>query len=276
MKKLLVLGTIPLLLCSCASDPVIEEREYMNPEMDTGKQVTHLGYRSMEVDTYCIEEGEEKNLTRRQPDNKEIISYDTKGNCTERVSYVLENDDLIFAYDEKLTYSETEVSAVDSYDSNGILLTKSIKQEDGSWQDQDSQGNILPQSNIRDTYGNICEKTEADRRIKTSYDINGYILEIKEETLDGNELSDIVYQRNTNGHLPDVIIEKDETGKLKKTTLLRGDLVNNVITNIYKNSDGNETERHYDTYDDNGLLVKCEIKEDNSDKETIKEYTYSK
>ena len=39
MKKLLVLGTIPLLLCSCASDPVIEEREYVNPEMDTGKQV---------------------------------------------------------------------------------------------------------------------------------------------------------------------------------------------------------------------------------------------
>ena len=91
MKKLLVLGTIPLLLCSCASDPVIEEREYMNPEMDTGKQVTHLGYRSMEVDTYCIEEGEEKNLKRKQPDNKEIISYDTKGNCKERVSYVLEN-----------------------------------------------------------------------------------------------------------------------------------------------------------------------------------------
>lgn len=276
MKKLLVLGTIPLLLCSCASDPVIEEREYMNPEMDTGKQVTHLGYRSMEVDTYCIEEGEEKNLTRRQPDNKEIISYDTKGNCTERVSYVLENDDLIFAYDEKLTYSETEVSAVDSYDSNGILLTKSIKQEDGSWQDQDSQGNILPQSSIRDTYGNICEKTEADKIIKTTFDLNGNILELKEVTLEGTELSDIVYQRNTNGHLPDVIIEKDETGKLKKTTLLRGDLVNNVITNIYKNSDGNETERHYDTYDDNGLLVKCEIKEDNSDKETIKEYTYSK
>lgn len=276
MKKLLVLGTIPLLLCSCASDPVIEEREYMNPEMDTGKQVTHLGYRSMEVDTYCIEEGEEKNLTRRQPDNKEIISYDTKGNCTERVSYVLENDDLIFAYDEKLTYSETGVSAVDSYDSNGILLTKSIKQEDGSWQDQDSQGNILPQSKIRDTYGNICEKTEADKIIKTTFDLNGNILELKEVTLEGTELSDIVYQRNTNGHLPDVIIEKDETGKLKKTTLLRGDLVNNVITNIYKNSDGNETERHYDTYDDNGLLVKCEIKEDNSDKETIKEYTYSK
>lgn len=276
MKKLLVLGTIPLLLCSCASDPVIEEREYMNPEMDTGKQVTHLGYRSMEVDTYCIEEGEEKNLTRRQPDNKEIISYDTKGNCTERVSYVLENDDLIFAYDEKLTYSETGVSAVDSYDSNGILLTKSIKQEDGSWQDQDSQGNILPQSSIRDTYGNICEKTEADKIIKTTFDLNGNILELKEVTLEGTELSDIVYQRNTNGHLPDVIIEKDETGKLKKTTLLRGDLVNNVITNIYKNSDGNETERHYDTYDDNGLLVKCEIKEDNSDKETIKEYTYSK
>lgn len=276
MKKLLVLGTIPLLLYSCASDPVIEEREYMNPEMDTGKQVTHLGYRSMEVDTYCIEEGEEKNLTRRQPDNKEIISYDTKGNCTERVSYVLENDDLIFAYDEKLTYSETEVSAVDSYDSNGILLTKSIKQEDGSWQDQDSQGNILPQSNIRDTYGNICEKTEADRRIKTSYDINGYILEIKEETLDGNELSDIVYQRNTNGHLPDVIIEKDETGKLKKTTLLRGDLVNNVVTNIYTDSDGKETERHYDTYDDNGLLIKCKIKESNSDKLIIKKYIYSK
>lgn len=276
MKKLLVLGTIPLLLCSCASDPVIEEREYMNPEMDTGKQVTHLGYRSMEVDTYCIEEGEEKNLTRRQPDNKEIISYDTKGNCTERVSYVLENDDLIFAYDEKLTYSETEVSAVESYDSNGILLTKSIKQEDGSWQDQDSQGNILPQSSIRDTYGNICEKTEADKIIKTTFDLNGNILELKEVTLEGTELSDIVYQRNTNGHLPDVIIEKDETGKLKKTTLLRGDLVNNVITNIYKNSDGNETERHYDTYDDNGLLVKCEIKEENSDKETIKEYTYSK
>lgn len=276
MKKLLVLGTIPLLLCSCASDPVIEEREYMNPEMDIGKQVTHLGYRSMEVDTYCIEEGEEKNLTRRQPDNKEIISYDTKGNCTERVSYVLENDDLIFAYDEKLTYSETGVSAVDSYDSNGILFTKSIKQEDGSWQDQDSQGNILPQSNIRDTYGNICEKTEADKIIKTTFDLNGNILELKEVTLEGTELSDIVYQRNTNGHLPDVIIEKDETGKLKKTTLLRGDLVNNVITNIYKNSDGNETERHYDTYDDNGLLVKCEIKEDNSDKETIKEYTYSK
>lgn len=276
MKKLLVLGTIPLLLCSCASDPVIEEREYMNPEMDTGKQVTHLGYRSMEVDTYCIEEGEEKNLTRRQPDNKEIISYDTKGNCTERVSYVLENDDLIFAYDEKLTYSETEVSSVDSYDSNGILLTKSIKQEDGSWQDQDSQGNILPQSSIRDTYGNICEKTEADKIIKTTFDLNGNILELKEVTLEGTELSDIVYQRNTNGHLPDVIIEKDETGKLKKTTLLRGDLVNNVITNIYKNSNGNETERHYDTYDDNGLLVKCEIKEDNSDKETIKEYTYSK
>lgn len=276
MKKLLVLGTIPLLLCSCASDPVIEEREYMNPEMDTGKQVTHLGYRSMEVDTYCIEEGEEKNLKRRQPDNKEIISYDTKGNCTERVSYVLENDDLIFAYDEKLTYSETEVSAVDSYDSNGILFTKSIKQEDGSWQDQDSQGNILPQSSIRDTYGNICEKTEADKIIKTTFDLNGNILELKEVTLEGTELSDIVYQRNTNGHLPDVIIEKDETGKLKKTTLLRGDLVNNVITNIYKNSDGNETERHYDTYDDNGLLVKCEIKEDNSDKETIKEYTYSK
>lgn len=276
MKKILVLGTIPLLLCSCASDPVIEEREYMNPEMDTGKQVTHLGYRSMEVDTYCIEEGEEKNLTRRQPDNKEIISYDTKGNCTERVSYVLENDDLIFAYDEKLTYSETEVSAVDSYDSNGILLTKSIKQEDGSWQDQDSQGNILPQSSIRDTYGNICEKTEADKIIKTTFDLNGNILELKEVTLEGTELSDIVYQRNTNSHLPDVIIEKDETGKLKKTTLLRGDLVNNVITNIYKNSDGNETERHYDTYDDNGLLVKCEIKEDNSDKETIKEYTYSK
>lgn len=276
MKKLLVLGTIPLLLYSCASDPVIEEREYMNPEMDTGKQVTHLGYRSMEVDTYCIEEGEEKNLTRRQPDNKEIISYDTKGNCAERVSYVLENDDLIFAYDEKLTYSETGVSAVDSYDSNGILLTKSIKQEDGSWQDQDSQGNILPQSSIRDTYGNICEKTEADKIIKTTFDLNGNILELKEVTLEGTELSDIVYQRNTNGHLPDVIIEKDETGKLKKTTLLRGDLVNNVITNIYKNSDGNETERHYDTYDDNGLLVKCEIKEDNSDKETIKEYTYSK
>lgn len=276
MKKILVLGTIPLLLCSCASDPVIEEREYMNPEMDIGKQVTHLGYRSMEVDTYCIEEGEEKNLKRRQPDNKEIISYDTKGNCTERVSYVLENDDLIFAYDEKLTYSETGVSAVDSYDSNGILLTKSIKQEDGSWQDQDSQGNILPQSNIRDTYGNICEKTEADKIIKTTFDLNGNILELKEVTLEGTELSDIAYQRNTNGHLPDVIIEKDETGKLKKTTLLRGDLVNNVITNIYKNSDGNETERHYDTYDDNGLLVKCEIKEDNSDKETIKEYTYSK
>ncbi len=276
MKKLLVLGTIPLLLCSCASDPVIEEREYMNPEMDTGKQVTHLGYRSMEVDTYCIEEGEEKNLTRRQPDNKEIISYDTKGNCTERVSYVLENDDLIFAYDEKLTYSETEVSAVDSYDSNGILLTKSIKQEDGSWQDQDSQGNILPQSNIRDTYGNICEKTEADKIIKTTFDLNGNILELKEVTLEGTELSDIIYQRNTNGHLPDVIIEKDETGKLKKTTLLRGDLVNNVVTNIYTDSDGKETERHYDTYDDNGLLVKCEIKEDNSDKETIKEYTYSK
>lgn len=276
MKKILVLGTIPLLLCSCASDPVIEEREYMNPEMDTGKQVTHLGYRSMEVDTYCIEEGEEKNLTRRQPDNKEIISYDTKGNCTERVSYVLENDDLIFAYDEKLTYSETEVSAVDSYDSNGILLTKSIKQEDGSWQDQDSQGNILPQSNIRDTYGNICEKTEADKIIKTTFDLNGNILELKEVTLEGTELSDIVYQRNTNGHLPDVIIEKDETGKLKKTTLLRGDLVNNVVTNIYTDSDGKETERHYDTYDDNGLLVKCEIKEDNSDKETIKEYTYSK
>lgn len=276
MKKLLVLGTIPLLLCSCASDPVIEEREYMNPEMDTGKQVTHLGYRSMEVDIYCIEEGEEKNLTRRQPGNKEIISYDTKGNCTERVSYVLENDDLIFSYDEKLTYSETGVSAVDSYDSNGILLTKSIKQEDGSWQDQDSQGNILPQSNIRDTYGNICEKTEADKIIKTTFDLNGNILELKEETLEGTELSDIVYQRNTNGHLPDVIIEKDETGKLKKTTLLRGDLVNNVVTNIYTDSDGNETERHYDTYDDNGLLVKCEIKEDNSDKETIKEYTYSK
>ena len=276
MKKLLVLGTIPLLLCSCASDPVIEEREYMNPEMDTGKQVTHLGYRSMEVDTYCIEEGEEKNLKRRQPDNKEIISYDTKGNCTERVSYVLENDDLIFAYDEKLTYSETGVSAVDSYDSNGILLTKSIKQEDGSWQDQDSQGNILPQSNIRDTYGNICEKTEADKIIKTTFDLNGNILELKEVTLEGTELSDIVYQRNTNGHLPDVIIEKDETGKLKKTTLLRGDLVNNVVTNIYTGSDGKETERHYDTYDDNGLLVKCEIKEDNSDKETIKEYTYSK
>lgn len=276
MKKLLVLGTIPLLLCSCASDPVIEEREYMNPEMDTGKQVTHLGYRSMEADTYCIEEGEEKNLTRRQPDNKEIISYDTTGNCTERVSYVLENDDLTFAYDEKLTYSETGVSAVDSYDSNGILLTKSIKQEDGSWQDQDSQGNIFPQSNIRDTYGNICEKTEADKIIKTTFDLNGNILELKEVTLEGTELSDIVYQRNTNGHLPDVIIEKDETGKLKKTTLLRGDLVNNVITNIYKNSDGKETERHYDTYDDNGLLVKCEIKEDNSDKETIKEYTYSK
>ena len=276
MKKLLVLGTIPLLLCSCASDPVIEEREYMNPEMDTGKQVTHLGYRSMEVDTYCIEEGEEKNLTRRQPDNKEIISYDTKGNCTERVSYVLENDDLIFAYDEKLTYSETGVSAVDSYDSNGILLTKSIKQEDGSWQDQDSQGNILPQSNIRDIYGNICEKTEADKIIKTTFDLNGNILELKEVTLEGTELSDIVYQRNTNGHLPDVIIEKDETGKLKKTTLLRGDLVNNVVTNIYTDSDGKETERHYDTYDDNGLLVKCEIKEENSDKETIKEYTYSK
>ena len=276
MKKLLVLGTIPLLLCSCASDPVIEEREYMNPEMDTGKQVTHLGYRSMEVDTYCTEEGEEKNLTRRQPDNKEIISYDTKGNCTERVSYVLENDDLIFAYDEKLTYSETGVSAVDSYDSNGILLTKSIKQEDGSWQDQDSQGNILPQSNIRDIYGNICEKTEADKIIKTTFDLNGNILELKEVTLEGTELSDIVYQRNTNGHLPDVIIEKDETGKLKKTTLLRGDLVNNVVTNIYTDSDGKETERHYDTYDDNGLLVKCEIKEDNSDKETIKEYTYSK
>lgn len=276
MKKILVLGTIPLLLCSCASDPVIEEREYMNPEMDIGKQVTHLGYRSMEVDTYCIEEGEEKNLKRRQPDNKEIISYDTKGNCTERVSYVLENDDLIFSYDEKLTYSETGVSAVDSYDSNGILLTKSIKQEDGSWQDQDSQGNILPQSNIRDTYGNICEKTEADKIIKTTFDLNGNILELKEVTLEGTELSDIVYQRNTNGHLPDVIIEKDETGKLKKTTLLRGDLVNNVVTNIYTDSDGNETERHYDTYDDNGLLVKCEIKEDNSDKETIKEYTYSK
>lgn len=276
MKKLLVLGTIPLLLCSCASDPVIEEREYMNPEMDTGKQVTHLGYRSMEVDTYCIEEGEEKNLTRRQPDNKEIISYDTKGNCTERVSYVLENDDLIFAYDEKLTYSETGVSAVDSYDSNGILLTKSIKQEDGSWQDQDSQGNILPLSNIRDTYGNICEKTEADKIIKTTFDLNGNILELKEVTLEGTELSDIVYQRNTNGHLPDVIIEKDETGKLKKTTLLRGDLVNNVVTNIYTDSAGKETERHYDTYDDNGLLVKCEIKEDNSDKETIKVYTYSK
>ena len=276
MKKLLVLGTIPLLLCSCASDPVIEEREYMNPEMDTGKQVTHLGYRSMEVDTYCIEEGEEKNLTRRQPDNKEIISYDTKGNCTERVSYVLENDDLIFAYDEKLTYSETEVSAVESYDSNGILLTKSIKQEDGSWQDQDSQGNILPQSSIRDTYGNICEKTEADKIIKTTFDLNGNILELKEVTLEGTELSDIIYQRNTNGHLPDVIIEKDETGKLKKTTLLRGDLVNNVVTNTYTDSDGKETERHYDTYDDNGLLVKCEIKEDNSDKETIKEYTYSK
>ena len=276
MKKLLVLGTIPLLLCSCASDPVIEEREYMNPEMDTGKQVTHLGYRSMEVDTYCTEEGEEKNLTRRQPDNKEIISYDTKGNCTERVSYVLENDDLIFAYDEKLTYSETGVSAVDSYDSNGILLTKSIKQEDGSWQDQDSQGNILPQSNIRDIYGNICEKTEADKIIKTTFDLNGNILELKEATLEGTELSDIVYQRYTNGHLPDVIIEKDETGKLKKTTLLRGDLVNNVVTNIYTDSDGKETERHYDTYDDNGLLVKCEIKEDNSDKETIKDYTYSK
>lgn len=276
MKKILVLGTIPLLLCSCASDPVIEEREYMNPEMDTGKQVTHLGYRSMEVDTYCIEEGEEKNLTRRQPDNKEIISYDTKGNCTERVSYVLENDDLIFAYDEKLTYSETGVSAVDSYDSNGILFTKSIKQEDGSWQDQDSQGNILPQSNIRDTYGNICEKTEADKIIKTTFDLNGNILELKEVTLEGTELSDIVYQRNTNGHLADVIIEKDETGKLKKITLLRGDLVNNVVTNIYTDSDGKETERHYDTYDDNGLLVKCEIKEDNSDKETIKEYTYSK
>lgn len=276
MKKLLVLGTIPLLLCSCASDPVIEEREYMNPEMDTGKQVTHLGYRSMEVDTYCIEEGEEKNLTRRQPDNKEIISYDTKGNCTERVSYVLENDDLIFAYDEKLTYSETGVSAVDSYDSNGILLTKSIKQEDGSWQDQDSQGNILPQSKIRDTYGNICEKTEADKIIKTTFDLNGNILELKEVTLEGTELSDIVYQRNTNGHLPDVIIEKDETGKLKKTTLLRGDLVNNVITNIYKNSDGKETERHYDTYDDNGLLIKCKIKESNSDKLIIKKYIYSK
>ena len=276
MKKLLVLGTIPLLLCSCASDPVIEEREYMNPEMDTGKQVTHLGYRSMEVDTYCIEEGEEKNLKRKQPDNKEIISYDTKGNCKERVSYVLENDDLSFAYDEKLTYSETEVSAVDSYDSNGILLTKSIKQEDGSWQDQDSQGNILPQSNIRDTYGNICEKTEADKIIKTTFDLNGNILELKEVTLEGTELSDIVYQRNTNGHLPDVIIEKDETGKLKKTTLLRGDLVNNVITNIYKNSDGNETERHYDTYDDNGLLIKCKIKESNSDKLIIKKYIYSK
>lgn len=276
MGKHLVLGTMAFLLCSCASDPVIEEREYVNPEMDVGKQVSHLGYRSMEVNTYCMEEGEEKNFQKTLPNSKEIFSYDTKGNCTERISYVLENDDLIFAYDEKLTYSETEVSAVDSYDSNGILLTKSIKQEDGSWQDQDSQGNILPQSNLRDTYGNICEKTEADRRIKTSYDINGYILEMKEETLDGNELSDIVYQRNTNGHLPDVIIEKDETGKLKKTTLLRGDLVNNVITNIYKNSDGNETERHYDTYDDNGLLVKCEIKEDNSDKETIKEYTYSK
>ena len=276
MKKLLVLGTIPLLLCSCASDPVIEEREYMNPEMDTGKQVTHLGYRSMEVDTYCIEEGEEKNLTRRQPDNKEIISYDTKGNCTERVSYVLENDDLIFAYDEKLTYSETEVSAVDSYDSNGILLTKSIKQEDGSWQDQDSHGNILPQSSIRDTYGNICEKTEADKIIKTTFDLNGNILEQKEVTLEGTELSDIVYQRNTNVHLPDVIIEKDETGKLKKTTLLRGDLVNNVVTNIYTDSDGKETERHYDTYDDNGLLIKCKIKESNSDKLIIKKYIYSK
>ena len=270
MKKLLVLGTIPLLLCSCASDPVIEEREYMNPEMDTGKQVTHLGYRSMEVDTYCIEEGEEKNLKRKQPDNKEIISYDTKGNCKERVSYVLENDDLSFAYDEKLTYSETEVSAVDSYDSNGILLTKSIKQEDGSWQDQDSQGNILPQSNIRDTYGNICEKTEADKIIKTTFDLNGNILELKEVTLEGTELSDIVYQRNTNGHLPDVIIEKDETGKSKKTTLLRGDLVNNVVTNIYTDSDGKETERHYDTYDDNGLLIKCKIKESNSDKLIIK------
>ena len=276
MKKLLVLGTIPLLLCSCASDPVIEEREYMNPEMDTGKQVTHLGYRSMEVDTYCIEEGEEKNLKRKQPDNKEIISYDTKGNCKERVSYVLENDDLIFAYDEKLTYSETEVSAVDSYDSNGILLTKSIKQEDGSWQDQDSQGNILPQSNIRDTYGNICEKTEADKIIKTTFDLNGNILELKEVTLEGTELSDIVYQRNTNGHLPDVIIEKDETGKLKKTTLLRGDLVNNVVTNIYTDSDGKETERHYDTYDDNGLLIKCKIKESNSAKLKIKKYIYSK
>ena len=276
MKKLLVLGTIPLLLCSCASDPVIEEREYMNPEMDTGKQVTHLGYRSMEVDTYCIEEGEEKNLKRKQPDNKEIISYDTKGNCKERVSYVLENDDLIFAYDEKLTYSETEVSAVDSYDSNGILLTKSIKQEDGSWQDQDSQGNILPQSNIRDTYGNICEKTEADKIIKTTFDLNGNILDLKEVTLEGTELSDIVYQRNTNGHLPDVIIEKDETGKSKKTTLLRGDLVNNVVTNIYTDSDGKETERHYDTYDDNGLLIKCKIKESNSAKLIIKKYIYSK
>ena len=183
---------------------------------------------------------------------------------------------MIFAYDEKLTYSETGVSAVDSYDSNGILLTKSIKQEDGSWQDQDSQGNILPQSNIRDIYGNICEKTEADKIIKTTFDLNGNILELKEVTLEGTELSDIVYQRNTNGHLPDVIIEKDETGKLKKTTLLRGDLVNNVVTNIYTDSDGKETERHYDTYDDNGLLVKCEIKEENSDKETIKEYTYSK
>lgn len=276
MKKLLVLGTIPFLLCSCASDPVIEEREYMNPEMGTGKQVTHLGYRSMEVDTYCIEEGEEKNLKRRKPDNKEIISYDTKGNCTERVSYVLENDDLIFAYDEKLTYSETEVSAVDSYDSNGILLSKSIKQEDGSWQDQDSQGNILPLSNIRDTYGNICEKTEADKIIKTIFDLNGNILELKEVTLEGTELSDIVYQRNTNGHLPDVITEKDETGKLKKTTLLRGDLVNNVVTNIYTDSDGKETERHYDTYDDNGLLIKCKIKESNSDKLIIKKYIYSK
>lgn len=276
MGKHLVLGTMAFLLCSCASDPVIEEREYVNPEMDVGKQVSHLGYRSMEVNTYCMEEGEEKNFQKTLPNSKEIFSYDTKGNCTERISYVLEDSNLIFVYDEKLTYSETGVSEVDSYDTNGSLLTKSIKQEDGSWQDQDSQGNILSQSSIRDTYGNICEKTEADIRIKTSYDINGYILEIKEETLDGNELSDTVYQRNTNGHLADVIIKKTENGEIVKTTLLRGDLVNNVITNIYKNSDGNETERHYDTYEDNGLLVKCEIKENNSDKETIKEYTYSK
>lgn len=276
MEKHLVLGTMAFLLCSCASDPVIEEREYVNPEMDVGKQVSHLGYRSMEVNTYCMEEGEEKNFQKTLPNSKEIFSYDTKGNCTERISYVLENSNLIFVYDEKLTYSETGVSEVDSYDTNGSLLTKSIKQEDGSWQDQDSQGNILSQSSIRDTYGNICEKTEADIRIKTSYDINGYILEIKEETLDGNELSDTVYQRNTNGHLADVIIKKTENGEIVKTTLLRGDLVNNVITNIYKNSDGNETEIHYDTYEDNGLLVKCEIKENNSAKETIKEYTYSK
>ena len=261
-----------LSLTGCAKEATIEERDYSKLEKDLGKQITQVGYRSVQKDIY--ESADINEIEDQIPSQREITYYDYEGNRIELKSYRKENESLTLLKDEKYEYTDSAVTKVYMYDENGNELLISKRQEDGNWIDYDSNDNELESSYVRDQYGNQIEEISDSVKQISTYDVNGYVLEVKEEDLEGSVQVDTTYQRNTNGHLADLITTKG-ADTTQSYSLLRGDLVNDSVTNYYYDSDNNKVDTHIDSYDANGLIVTCQDKKSDEEKSTVIIYIYN-